>query len=292
MAPMKLSIIILNHNSGNLLADCLASVFADDIPFPYEVIVPDNASTDDSLERAVVRWESRLQIIHNPKNMGFSYGNNIGIQYARGEYFCLLNPDTIIHRGAFKALVEFLDAHPQTGFAGPKVLNGDGTLQLSARRSIPSPFDAISRALWLSKLFPSSKRLANYNRTFSDPDVTQQVDASTGCCIVARRYMIDEIGLLDEHFFIYCEDVDWFLRAKNAGWQTYYVVSAVIEHHHAYSEQFRKYRTVADFHRSMLYFYRKHNAAKYLFIFNWFIYCMVYARMVLLMVVKSLKGWK
>lgn len=292
MKATKLSIIILNHNSGDLLTDCLASVFADDIPFPHEVIVPDNASTDNSLEDAVARWEPRLHIIHNPRNGGFSYGNNIGIHNAGGEYLCLLNPDTIIHRGAFKALVEFLDAHPEVGFAGPKVLSGDGTFQLSARRSIPSPFDAIARALLLSKLFPSSKTFANYNRTFTDPDVTQQVDASTGCCIVARRSMIDNIGLLDDHFFLYCEDVDWFLRAKKAGWQTYYVASAVIEHQNAYSERFRKYRAVADFHRSMVYFYRKHYAPQYLFLFNWFIYSMVYTRMALLMIIKTLTGWK
>ncbi len=289
---MKLSIIILNHNSGTLLADCLASVFADEIPFPYEVIVPDNASTDDSIDEPMKRWGSRLRVLHNPRNGGFAYGNNIGIRAARGEILCLLNPDTVVRRGAFRALVEFLDAHPTAGFIGPKVLNDDGTLQLSARRSIPTPFDAIARALWLSKLFPTSKTFARYNRTYDDPELVQQVDASTGCCIVARRSMLDAIGLLDEGFFIYCEDVDWFIRARDAGWQTWYVPTAVIEHHHAYSEQFRKFRSVADFHHSMLYLYRKHYAAHYPLPVNALIAWMVRARMVSLMAVKSLKGWK
>jgi GT2 family glycosyltransferase len=290
--PVKLSIVILNYNSADFLVNCLNSLFADDLPFTHEVIVPDNASTDDSLEKALRAWEGRIRIIHNPKNGGFNYGNNIGLAACSGEYVCLLNPDTIIHRGAFRTLVAFMDDHPQAGFIGPKVLNRDGTFQLSAKRSIPSPFDAIARALLLSKLFPNSTTFARYNVTYLDPNVTQRVDASTGCCMFARRAMLDQIGLLDENFFIYCEDVDWFLRAKGAGWETWFVADAVIEHHHAYSERFRKHRAVIDFHRSMITFYRKHYAHRYPGLFNVFIYAMVYARMLLMICLKTLKGWK
>lgn len=289
---VKLSIIILNHNSGQYLADCLSSLFDDTIPFCYEVVIPDNASTDDSLDQAIERWGNRVRVIRNAKNGGFAYGNNIGIAQSRGEYICLLNPDTIIHQGTFNELIHFLDERPHVGFVGPKVLNKNGTFQLSARRSIPSPFDAIARALLLSKIFPNSTLFARYNRTYTDPDVTQQVDASSGCCIVARRSMLDQIGLLDERFFIYCEDVDWFLRAKKAGWEVYYVATAVIEHDHAYSERFRRHRAVMDFHHSMIYLYRKHYAQTYPLVFNWFIYSMVYARMGFLVCVKTLKGWK
>ncbi|MGD0340037.1 MAG: glycosyltransferase family 2 protein [Bacteroidota bacterium] len=289
---VKLSIVILNYNSGDFLVKCLDSVFADDLPFSCEVIVPDNASSDDSLKKAEQKWGSRIAVISNPKNGGFNYGNNIGIRHCKGKYICLLNPDTIIHRGAFKTLLDFIEAHPRVGFVGPKVLNRDGSFQLSARRSIPSPFDAIARALLLSKLFPHSKMFARYNLTFLSPDQTQQVDASTGCCLFARRAMIDQIGLLDEGFYIYCEDVDWFLRAKNAGWETWYVAEAVIEHHHAYSERFRKHRAVIDFHKSMIYLYRKHYAKTYPFLFNWIIYLMVYIRMIALICLKTVKRWK
>jgi GT2 family glycosyltransferase len=141
-------------------------------------------------------------------------------------------------------------------------------------------------------LFPHSKKIARYNLTFSSPDQTQRVDASTGCCLFARRAMIDQIGLLDEGFFIYCEDVDWFLRAKNAGWETWYVAEAEIEHHHAYSERFRKHRAVIDFHKSMIYLYRKHYAKTYPFLFNWIIYLMVYVRMIALICLKTVKRWK
>ena len=234
-APIKLSVVILNHNSGSMLLDCLDSLFAEEVPFTREVIVPDNASTDDSLERATARWGERIRVLHNGDNRGFSWGNNKGVAVAEGEYVCLLNPDTIIHPGAFTTLVEFLDRHPQAGCAGPKVLNRDGTFQLSAKRSIPSPFDAISRALGLSRLFPRSERFARYNVTYYDPNETRAVDACTGCCMVMRRSALEEVGGLDEGYFIYCEDVDWFLRAKRAGWEVWYVAEAVIEHHHAYS---------------------------------------------------------
>lgn len=289
--PVKLSVIILNHNSGRMLVDCLDSLFADDLPVPHEVIVPDNASTDDSLRLAEAKWGTRIQLLHNGANRGFSWGNNLGIRAASGELICLLNPDTIIHRGAFRELVAFMDAHPRTACIGPKVLNSDGSFQLSAKRSIPSPFDAISRALGLSKLFPNSPRFARYNVTYLDPDTTNQVDASTGCCMLLRREALEAIGPLDDGYFIYCEDVDWFLRAKRAGWQVWYVASAVIEHHHAYSEKFRKRRAVTDFHHSMIRFHRKHFAQDYPTVVNWLIYAGVLTRMQLMIAYKSLKGW-
>jgi GT2 family glycosyltransferase len=288
----KFSIVILNHNSGGLLTACLDSVFAEALPFTSEVIVPDNASTDDSLERAEAKWGERIEVIHNGDNRGFSWGNNIGIRRARGEYICVLNPDTVAHPGALLELARFLDEHPKAGFAGPKVFNSDGTLQLSCRRMIPSPFDAMARALLLSKIFPKSKRFARYNVTYLDENTAQRVDACTGCCMVARREMLNDIGLLDEGYFIYCEDVDWFQRAKNAGWEVWYVPSATIDHHHAYSAKFRKRRAVTDFHRSMIRFYRKHHAAQHSGAMNAFIYASVLARMGLIIAVNSIRGWK
>jgi GT2 family glycosyltransferase len=288
---MMLSIIILNHNSGSMLVECLDSLFAESLPFPVEVIIPDNASTDDSLKLAVTKWGERIRCLQNGANRGFAWGNNLGISHARGKYVCLLNPDTIIHAGAFPRLVEFMEQHPRAGFAGPKVLNKDGSFQLSAKRSIPTPFDAICRAVGLSRVFPRSRRFARYNVTYLDPDETRLVDACTGCCMLARRAMLDDIGLLDESFFIYCEDVDWFLRAKKAGWEVWYVAAAIIVHHHAYSAAFRKRRAVIDFHRSMKRFYQKHYAARYPAPFNAFIYMGIWARLRMMCAYKALRGW-
>ncbi|TWT89817.1 N-acetylglucosaminyl-diphospho-decaprenol L-rhamnosyltransferase [Pseudobythopirellula maris] len=288
---VKLSVVVLNHNSGTMLVDCLDSLFAEPFPWPVEVIVPDNQSTDESLGLAEKKWGDRIEVLRNGANKGFAWGNNIGIHRSSGEYVCLLNPDTIVHPGAFEEVVRFMDERPRAGFAGPKVLNKDGTFQLSAKRSIPTPMDAVYRAAGISKLFPDSKRFARYNVTYLDPDATHQVDACTGCCMFARRAMLDEIGLLDEGYFIYCEDVDWFLRAKRAEWEVWYVASAVIEHHHAYSARFRRAQAVRDFHNSMIRFHKKHFASEYSAPVNLLIYAGVRMRMVMMIAYRTLAGW-
>lgn len=291
MPTPELSIVILNHNSGGLLAQCLDSLFADPQPFAVEVIVPDNASTDDSVERAVARWGGRIRVIHNGDNRGFSWGNNRGLEHAAGRYVCLLNPDTVVRPGAFRRLVEFMDSHPRAGCCGPRVLNEDGTFQLSAMRAIPSPLDAVWRALLLSKAFPRSQRFARYNMTWRDRSATQRVDASTGCCMLIRREALEQVGLFDEGYFIYCEDVDWFLRAQRAGWEVWYVADAVIEHHHAYSMRFRKRRAVEDFHRSMLRFHDKFFRDRYPAAVNALIRLGVVTRMHLMIWYRTVRGW-
>jgi GT2 family glycosyltransferase len=287
----KLSIIVLNFNSGQLLRECLDSVFEHPPSCTFEVIVPDNASSDTSLRVAEQAWGDRIRVVHNGGNRGFSWGNNRGIEVARGEYVCLLNPDTVVHENTLTRLVAFMDSHPRAACCGPKVLNPDGTFQLSAIRAIPTPFDAISRALLLSRAFPNSRRLARYNMTYVDTARTQQVDASTGCCMFMRRTALDEIGMLDEGYFLYCEDVDWFVRAKRAGWEVWYVADVTLEHHHAYSEKFRRREAVYNFHDSMIRFHRKHYAERYPSIANAMIYGAVRARMHWITAYRSLQGW-
>ena len=139
-------------------------------------------------------------------------------------------------------------------------------------------------------LVETLRTFARYNVTYLDPDVTQQVDACTGCCMLLRRAALDQVGEFDEGYFIYCEDVDWFVRAARAGWEVWYVADAVIEHHHAYSARFRKRRAVEDFHHSMIRFHRKHRAAGYPRLVNLLIETGVLARMKLMIVYKSIRG--
>lgn len=288
---MKLSIVILNHNAGVFLAECLDSVFADEITGSFEVIVPDNASSDGSLERAVQKWGGLIRAIPTGANLGSSRGNNIGIQASSGDYVCLLNPDTRVRPGCFRALLDYLDAHPEVACAGPRIFNTDGSPQLSAKRRMPDPWDAISRALLLSKIFPESRRLARYDASYHDPSRTHFVDASASCCMMLRRAALERVGLFDEGYFLYCDDVDWFLRAKALGWEIAYVAEASIVHHHAYSVRFRKSRSVQDFHRSMIRFYRKHYAARYPRLLNAGMYAAVYARMYMVILKKAIRGW-
>lgn len=288
----RLSLVILNYNSGPLLRACLDSIFAGGLPDGTEVIIADNASTDDSLGRATERWGERVRVLATGANLGFAGGNNIGIRAGRGEYVCLLNPDTVVHPGAFASLMSFMDEHPRAAFAGPKVLNLDGTLQASAKSAIATPADFLCRTLLLGRLFPRSRRLAHYRLAYPDPEATQQVDASAGCCIFARRAALEEIGLLDEGYFMYWEEVDWFLRARAAGWEVWYVPAAVIEHHERYGERFRRRRSVRDFHRSMTRFYRKHFAPRFWAPVNWAVYTIIGLRMMLILVVRTLKRWR
>jgi GT2 family glycosyltransferase len=288
----RLSLVILNYNSGPLLRACLDSLFAGGLPDDAEVLVPDNASSDDSLALAVEKWGEQVRVLPTGANGGFAWGNNVGIRASRGEYVCLLNPDTVVQPGALAELVSFMDAHPRAGFAGPKVLNLDGTLQASAKSAIATPFDFLCRALLLGKLFPRCKRLAHYTLAHLDPDATQPVDASAGCCIFARRATLDEIGLLDEGYFMYWEETDWFLRARAAGWEVWYVPTAVIEHHERYGERFRRSQSVRDFHRSMLRFYRKHFAPRFWPPVNWVMYGTIWLRMVVVLCARSLKRWR
>ncbi len=284
MRPPTLSVIVLNYRAGELLLRCLESVFADPTDFEVEVILIDNASPDDSFERARARFGDRLcHAVRNPRNGGFAYGNNVGLRLSRGEFVAVLNPDTRVHPGSFAALVAKLRADPKIGFVGPRVLTPDGEDEWSAQRMIPGPFDALARGLGLTRLLPSHPRWSRFEAGWLEPAVSQAVEASTGCCMVARRTMLDQIGHLDERFFIYCEDLDWFIRARDAGWQVHYVAEAVVEHQHAYSAKFRRYRSVYDHHASMIRFYRKHYAARYPSAVNWAMYAGVAARMGLLM---------
>ncbi len=291
MSAPTLSVIILNYDSGDLLARCLDSVLADPVDFHREVVLVDNDSRDDSLARAL-RGRHVDHVVRNRRNGGFAYGHNVGMGVASGRYLCLLNPDTLIRPGAFASLVSLLEARPEVGFVGPKVLGPDGEFQRSARRMIPTPFDAMCRALLISHLFPGSRRLARLHSPWRGVDTTQRVEASTGCCIVARRSMVEQIGPLDERFFLYCEDVDWFLRARDAGWEVWYHPEAVIEHQDKYSERFRRYRAVADAHISMIRFHRKHYAATCPSVVNAGLYAGVLARMSLHMGLRAAARWR
>jgi Predicted glycosyltransferases len=290
-AAIKLSVVILNHNSGHLLRACLDSIFAVPPHFSFEVIVSDNDSHDNSLDEATSAWANTIRILKNGTNLGFAFGMNRGIEVASGRYVCLLNPDTVVHSGAFDVLIGFLDSNPRAGFVGPKVLAPNGEMRRSSKRSIPTPFDAVCHALHLSRLFPKSRRFARYETTYLDGSRSQHVDATDGCCIVVRRTVIDEIGMLDEGYFIYCEDVDWFLRAKWAGWEVWYIPEAEIMHNHAHTQRFRRYRAIRDFHNSMIRFHRKFYANQYAPPINVLIIAGVRLRMYFLMGWRTLTGW-
>lgn len=262
-----LGIVILNWNTAELLQQCLESVFANE-GVAYEVVVVDNASTDNSAELVRTLFP-QVRLIVNEENTGFASGNNVGLRalgLERGapvdapRYGLLLNPDTVVPPDAFQEMTAFMDANPQMGMAGPKLVLPDGHLDLACRRSFPTPAVASYRMLGLSKLFPRSRRFGRYNMTYLDPDQVTEVDSVVGAYMQVRREAIGQVGLLDETFFMDGEDLDWAFRIKKAGWTVWYNPAVTVLHMKRAAKKKSK-RAQWEFYRAMLIFYRKHYRA-------------------------------
>jgi N-acetylglucosaminyl-diphospho-decaprenol L-rhamnosyltransferase len=225
----SLSIIIVSWNVRDLLASALNSVFAHAEGIePLEVIVVDNASTDGSAE-AVARWFPYVHLIANGDNRGFTGGNNQGLSRASCNYILLLNSDTEVLPHALQMLLAYLDQHPDTAMVGPRLLNADGSTQ-SSRRRFPTLPLLFLESTWLQPLLPrrALQRFHMEDRSDTEP---QETDWLTGAALMIRRQVVEEIGPLDEGFFMYSEELDWCRRIREAGWKVAYVPAAEIIHH-------------------------------------------------------------
>ena len=267
-----LSICIPTRQAKALLRDCLQSIYANTHQVTFEIIVVDNDSRDGTVEMLRDEFPA-VRVIANDHNAGFTRPTNQALQVSCGRYALLLNNDTVILSDALDQLVEFADAHPDAGIVTPKVLNRDGTLQKQCRRSFATPWDLFCYFSGLSRLYPKSPLFARYLVTYRDENETHTVDAVSGSCMLIRREVIDQIGLLDERFFAYQEDADFCFRAHQAGWQVYYYPGAQIVHYASQGgSRINPYRSIWEWHRSYFLYYRKNLASRYFFLFNWFYY--------------------
>jgi GT2 family glycosyltransferase len=277
---LDLAIVIVNYNVRDLLQRCLASVYSGEGEFTFKVCVVDNASQDSSAEM-VRRDFPQARLMANLENLGYSGANNVGLRSfgawvpedkglesptinsvrAPARYALLLNPDTELPPSALAGMLTFMDAHPDAGAAGPKLILPDGQLDLACRRSFPTPEVIFYRVTQLSKLFPRSRRFGRYNLTYLDPDVGSIVDSVVGAFMVVRAEAIAQVGLLDERFFMYAEDLDWAKRIKEAGWRIYYNPAVTVRHVKRASSQQNRSRVRFEFERANLLFYRKHYQA-------------------------------
>jgi len=257
-----LSIVIVNWNVRDLLRRCLHSILpiyqSTNLP-NTEIIVVDNASSDGSV--AMIEEEfPEVRLIANSENVGFTVGNNQGITASRGRYVLLLNPDTEIVGNALATMVEYMDHHPQVGALGPQLLNPDGSIQ-SSRRRFPTLATAFLESTILQQWFPDSAVLRRYYVLDRPDDEVQEVDWVTGACVLARREAIEEVGLLDEGFFMYSEELDWCRRFKAQGWEVVYLPTARVIHYGAKSsEQVKSFQHV-QFQRSKICYFRKHHGS-------------------------------
>ncbi len=236
----------------------------------HEIIVIDNASVDGSV--AMVRREFPGVILQvNERNTGFAAANNIGLSRAKGRYFVLINPDTIVREDTFSRLIKFMDTHSDAGAATCKILNPDGSFSIDARHSIPTPLTALWKLLGLNRLFPRSKIFGRYNMTYLDPDETNIVDAISGSFMMIRRAAYETTGPLDEDYFMFCEDIDYCYRITQHNWKIYYVPETSIIHYKGESTKKDNLDYVINFNKSLYLFYKKHFHQNYVSMFRWVI---------------------
>ncbi|WP_145410975.1 glycosyltransferase family 2 protein [Paenibacillus xylanexedens] len=261
------SIIIVNYNTRELTLDCLASVYESLTSFQYEIIVVDNASHDGSVE-AIRRGYPAVKLIANRDNTGFAVANNQGMDIAEGRYILLLNSDTVVQRNTLEIMVGFMDRHPEMGASGCKVILPDGSLDKACKRGFPTPSASFYYAFGISRLFPDQPKYNQYQLGHLSPDDEYPVDCLVGAFMLVRRETIDQVGGLDETFFMYGEDIDWCYRIKEAGWGIYYYPRTYIVHYKGGSARRKPLKITYEFHRAMWVFHRKHYARKYSMFMN------------------------
>ncbi len=255
MWDFDLSITICSWNTQSDLEDCLKSLEAVRGEARFEVIVIDNNSEDGSPDMVETQFPW-VRLLRMAQNLGFTGGHNHALALRKGFHALLLNSDTIMHRGALSTLMTFLTDHPDVGVLGPKILNPDGTLQLSCR-TFPRPTAALFRNTPLGKLFPNNPFTRDYLMSDWKHDSPREVDWVSGAAFIARGELIDKIGTLDPEYFMYCEDVDYCFRCHKSGFKVMYLPTAIITHAIGRSTDKAPNRMIGRFHTSMLRFYRK-----------------------------------
>jgi GT2 family glycosyltransferase len=253
---MLLSIAIVSWNTRDLLRDCLSSVFENLDNLKAEVVVVDNGSTDGSAE--MVRNEfPQVNLVEAGENLGFTRANNLAYKLSNGKYFLLLNSDTVVLPDALSRMLRFMEAYPVAGAVGCRLLNGDGTLQRSCS-CFPTVTTELFDALYLSKLFPKSQIFGKGAMSYWDFSSIREVEFAGGSCLMLRRTALEVVGLLDEKFFMYSEEIDLCYRLKCNDWKVFFIPDARVIHYGGQSSKLDVNRTSVELCRSKYKFMRKH----------------------------------
>ena len=226
----EISIIILNYQTKGLLRQSLKGIMQANLDLEYEIIVVDNASSDGSAEMVADEF-SQVRLIRTKKNNGCAAGNNLGIRVAQGRYILLLNPDVVVFPKTIEKMYEFMENHLRAAVAGPKLVNANGTIQYTSYR-FHNFLTPLYRRTFLGKLPFGKRELRRFLMQDWDHQTNREVDWLQGSCLMVRRSAIDEIGLIDERFFMYFEDTDWCRRFKKSGWQIYYLADVKMAHYY------------------------------------------------------------
>lgn len=232
--PMDLSVIILNYNSKDFLLPCLKGITEYTQDLDYEIIIVDNASNDgsvDYIEQKLLPRFARLRLVRAASNRGYAAGNNLGIRAASGRYLLIMNPDIIIWDNALRRLVDFMEAHPQVGLAGPRLLSPDGSLQYFCYRW-PTPAVLLYRRTPLGRFSFARRAINHYLMMEWNHNDNRPVDWLQGSCLLVRQSAMAKVGLMDERYFLYSEDTDWCRRFWQAGAEVWYLAEVEIIHYH------------------------------------------------------------
>jgi GT2 family glycosyltransferase len=253
---MLISVITVSWNTRDLLRNCLQSLLKELEGVDAEVFLVDNDSADQSA--AMVEKEfPQIRLIANDSNRGFAAANNQALALASGEFILLLNPDTVVHPGAIKTLLGFMQTHARAAIVAPQLLESNGAVQRSCRQ-FPTFLGMLYELLGLSKIFPDQAKFRQYKMLDWNHDDERQVDQPEGACLLLRRAVIEEVGVLDEGFFMLFEEVDWCYRIKEKGWQIWFTPSAQVTHHYGQSIKQVKTKMILSSHRGLYRFWHKH----------------------------------
>ncbi|MBL4652123.1 MAG: glycosyltransferase [Flavobacteriales bacterium] len=272
---MKLSIIIVNYNVKYFLQQCLTSVFAALNEVEAEVFVVDNNSMDGSCDMVRANFPN-VKLIESKENLGFSKGNNLAINKANGKYILLLNPDTLVEEVTFTKVIEYMDSNSDVGGLGVKIVDGKGRFLPESKRGLPTPEVAFYKIFGLAALFPTSRRFGAYHLTYLDKNKTHEIDILSGAFMLMRKETLDKVGLLDESFFMYGEDIDLSYRIQEGGYKNVYFPETKIIHYKGESTKKTSVNYVFVFYNAMIIFAKKHfsdsNAGAFSIIINLAIY--------------------
>ncbi len=274
---VQISIIIISYNVEAFLEQCLYSVYKAASNLEIEIFVVDNNSVDNSVEMVKSNFPT-IKLICNTENRGFAYACNQAIKISKGEYTLLLNPDTVIQEGSLLLCKTFMDEHPSAGALGVRMINGKGIFLPESKRSLPTPSSAFYKMFGFSTLFPKSKVFGKYQLQYLDENEIHKVEVLSGAYMFIRKNVLDKIGLLDEDFFMYGEDIDLSYRISEANYDNYYFPKTAIIHYKGESTKKTSVKYVRIFYNAMLIFAAKHYKGKKQYIFRFAIYFAIYIR--------------
>jgi GT2 family glycosyltransferase len=281
---MKLSIIIVNYNTYTLTKQTIDSIIKEEHPFQYEILLVDNASSDGSIENLQeifnsIVSEGILQIFINKTNLGFAKANNIGMRIAKGKYILLLNSDTVVKEDCLAKCLSQIEKNTNIGALGCKVVLPDGKLDHACKRGFPTPKASL---YYLFKLYKKDPiKYGQYDALYLNENEVGEVDCLTGAFMLMRKDVLNNVGLLDEDFFMYGEDIDLCYRIKKGGYKILYYPKAQIIHHKGGSSKKKKTKVIYDFHQAMWIFYKKHYYNKYNIAISFLVYIGIVAKYLL-----------